>query len=241
MRESNASHGNSETQKHRKGRVFSSVVLWFCGSVLVFFAACASKVSAPVVVGAPRHADFLFPDAPAGTPPALAGSLDRGWQSLQVDDFRNAEREFAAALKQQPTFHPVETAMGYLAIARGNEKEAVTRFERALQTDPAYVPALVGQGRALLELERVPEALAAFEAALASDPKLTELRSRVEVLRFRATQDTLARAKAAADAQRWDVAKAAYLQAIGTSPDSAFLYRELAAVEQRAGQTVEAI
>ena len=60
--------------------------------------------------------------------------------------------------------------MGYLAMARGNEKEAVPRFEKALQIDPAYVPALVGKGRALLELERVAEALASFEAALAKDP-----------------------------------------------------------------------
>lgn len=240
MLESNASHRNTETLKHRKHLGCGAVFLCFCVSASAWSAACAPK-AVPVVTGAaPRHTDFMFPAAPDGTPPELAGSLDRGWQSLQVDDFRNAEREFAAALKQQPTFHPVETAMGYLAMARGNEKDAVTRFERALQVDPAYVPALVGQGRVLLELERVPEALAAFEAALAKDPKLTELRSRVEVLRFRAAQDMLARARAAAEAQRWDVARAAYLQAIATSLDSAFLYRELAAVEQRAGQTVEA-
>lgn len=214
--------------------------LCFCVSVNALFSACAPKV-APVVVGAPRHTDFMFPAAPDGTPPVLTGRLDRGWQYLQVDDFRNADREFAAALKERPAFHPVETALAYLAMARGNEKEAATRFAIALQIDPAYVPALVGRGQALLELDRVPEALASFEAALAKDPGLTDLRSRVEVLRFRSTQDTLARAKAAADAQRWDVAKAAYLQAIAASPDSAFLYRELASVEQRAGQTQEAI
>ena len=160
---------------------------------------------------------------------------------MQLDDFRNADREFAAALKEQPRFHPVETALAYLAMARGNEKDAATRFATALQLDPTYVPALVGRGQALLELERVAEALASFEAALAKDPNLTDLRSRVDVLRFRSTQDTLARAKAAADARRWDVAKAAYLQAIAASPDSAFLYRELASVEQRAGQTTEAL
>jgi tetratricopeptide (TPR) repeat protein len=193
------------------------------------------------VPGAPKHPEFLFPAPPEGTPPALVGGLDRGWQYLQLDDLRNAEREFSAALTLQPTFHPAEAAMAYVAMARGNEKDAATRFERALQADASYVPALVGRGQALLELERVGDALASFEAALAKDPNLADLRSRVEVLRFRATQDMLARAKAAADAQRWDVAKAAYLQAIATSPDSAFLYRELAGVEQRAGQTLEAI
>lgn len=217
-----------------------SVFVCCCVSLLVLITACAPKV-APIVVGAPKHTDFMFPAAPDGTPPTLAGRLDRGWQYLQLDDFRNADREFAAALKEQPAFYPAETALAYLAMARGNEKEAATRFAIALQLDATYVPALVGRGQALLELERVPEALASFEAALAKDPSMTDLRSRVEVLRFRSTQDTLARAKAAADAQRWDVAKAAYLQAIAASPDSAFLYRDLASVEQRAGQTAEAL
>ena len=104
---------------------------------------------------------------------------------------------------------------------------------------PAYVPALIGRGQALLELDRDADALASFEAALAKDPSLTDLRSRVDVLRFRATQDMLARAKAAADARRWDEATAIYQQAIAASPDSAFLYRDLAAVEQQAGQSAE--
>ena len=101
------------------------------------------------------------------------------------------------------------------------------------------MPALIGRGQALLELDRDADALASFEAALAKDPSLTDLRSRVDVLRFRATQDMLARAKAAADARRWDEAAAIYQQAIAASPDSAFLYRDLAAVEQKAGQSAE--
>ena len=31
--------------------------------------------------------------------------------------------------------------MGYLSVARSDEKEAMTRFERALQADASYVPA----------------------------------------------------------------------------------------------------
>ena len=131
--------------------------------------------------------------------------------------------------------------MGYLSVARGNEKEAEARFERALQADNSYVPALIGRGRVLLELDRDAEALASFEAALAKDPSRVELRSRVDVLRFRAVQDLLAKAKAATDARRWDEALAIYRQAITASPDSAFLYRDLAVVEQKAGRTAEAL
>lgn len=183
----------------------------------------------------------MFPAAPQGAAPAQVARVDRGWQYLQLGDFRNAEREFTSALRQQAAFHPAEAAMGYVALARGNEKDAVTRFERALQADAEYVPALVGRGRAFLEMDRPGDALASFEAALARDPSLTDLRSRVDVLRFRATQDMLARAKAAAEARRWDEARAAYQQAIAASPESAFLYRELAAVEHKAGQTDAAL
>jgi tetratricopeptide (TPR) repeat protein len=206
----------------------------------VFLASCAPK-AVPTVTGAPKHPDFVFPVSPEGVEPAQAARIDRGWQYLQLDDHRNAEREFAAALKQQPSFHPAETAMAYLSIARGDEKEAAMRFERALQADAGYVPALIGRGQVLLELDRDAEALASFEAALAKDPSLTDLKSRIDVLRFRATQEMLGRAKSAADARRFDEAAAAYRQAIAASPDSGFLYRDLAAVEQKAGQTANAL
>ena len=202
--------------------------------------ACAPK-TAPVASGAPKHPEFMFPSAPSGAAAAQVSRVGRGWQHLQQDDFRNAEREFAAALQQQPSFHPAHTGLAYIELARGNEKAATERFERALEADAGYVPALVGRGQALLELDRAGEALASFEAALAKDSSLTELRSRVEVLRFRATQEMLARAKSASEARRWDEAKAAYQQAIAASPESAFLYRELALVEQQSGQATEAL
>ena len=221
-------------RKHHGRLARWAVVLCFCVS------ACAPKAP-PVVPGAPKHPEFMFPVVPPDTAPAQASRVDRGWQYLQLDDFRNAEREFAMALQQQPSFPPAETGLAYLALARGNEKDAATRFERALQADAAYVPALVGRGQALLELDRAGEALASFEAALANDPSLTDLRSRVDVLKFRATQDMLARAKAAAEGRRWDEATTAYQQAIAASPDSAFLYRDLAAVELQAGRPGEAL
>ncbi len=194
-----------------------------------------------MVAGAPKHPDFVFPVPPEGALAVQVSRVGRGWQFLQADDFRNAEREFSAALSQQPAFHPAETGLAYMELARGNEKAAEQRFERALEADPEYVPALIGRGQTLLELDRPGDALASFEAALAKDPSLTGLRTRVDVLRFRATQDMLARAKSAADARRWDEARAAYEQAIAASPESAFLYRELALVEQQSGQSNEAL
>lgn len=210
------------------------------GGLIAALSACAPKAP-PALTGPPRHPEYAFPVSPEGTPSGQASRLDRGWIYLQLDDTRNAEREFAAALKQQPDFHPAETAMAYLSMARGNEKDAAARFERALQAAAGYIPALIGRGLVLLELDRDADALASFEAALAKDPSLAELRSRIDVLRFRATQELLDRAKAAADARRFDEAAAIYRDAISGSPDSGFLYRDLASVEQRAGQTASAL
>ena len=219
---------------------FSIAALCVCASMCGVLAGCAPK-AAPVAPGAPKHTDFMFPVLPEGTKPDQASRIERGWQYLQLDDHRNAELEFTAALKQQPSFVPAETAMAYLSMARGNEREAATRFDRALHTDSSYVPALIGKGQVMLELDREADALASFEAALAKDPSLTDIRSRVDVLKFRATQDMLARAKSAADARRWDEAASIYRQAIALSPESGFLYRDLAAVEQRSGQTAAAL
>ena len=215
------------------------LVLGVCVAVCVA-SACAPK-TAPVVPGPPKHPDFVFPSVPAGAAEQQVSRVSRGWQYLQADDFRSAEREFTAALRDQPAFHPAHTGLAYLEMARGNEKAAAERFERALATDAEYVPALVGRGQVLLALDRPGDALASFEAALAKDPSLTGLRTRVDVLRFRATQDMLARAKAAAEGRRWAEAEAAYRQAIAASPESAFLYRELAIVERQSGQITEAL
>jgi tetratricopeptide (TPR) repeat protein len=210
------------------------------GLLIGALAACAPKAVA-VPTGAPRHPEFVFPASPESVPAELRARIERGWQYLQSDDFRSAQREFSTVLSRQAAFAPAETAMAYVELARKNEKDAVERFDRALKSNAAYVPALVGRGQALLELQRDAEALASFEAALTADPSLIELKSRVDVLRFRATQAMLHRAKAAVDAGRIDEARAAYEQAIAASPDSAFLYRELAAVEQRAGQSDRAL
>lgn len=214
--------------------------LWLGIAVLALASACTPKAP-PALIGAPKHPDFLFPSPPAGALAAQVGRLERGWQYLQLGDLRNAERELASALKQQPAFYPAEAALAYLALSRGNEKDAVTRFDRALQAEPVYVPALVGRGQALLELNRTVDALASFEAALAADPSLTDLRSRVDVMRLSEMQNMLARAKSAAEGRRWDEAIDAYQQAIAASPDSAFLYRDLAGVEQKAGRAPAAL
>jgi tetratricopeptide (TPR) repeat protein len=211
---------------------------------LVLISACAPKIVPAPVVTAPKFPDFMQPVVPssmAGTPAAEAAA--RGWAFLQSGELRTAEREFTSALKTTPAFYPAETSLGYLELARKDAKAALPHFDRALELSARRddVPALLGRGQALLALNRDADALGAFESALAADPSQTELARRVEVLKFRTAEQGLARARDAARNGRLDEAAQAYTAAIATSPDSAFLYRELAAVERQKGDADAAL
>jgi Tfp pilus assembly protein PilF len=205
-------------------------------AVLLLAAGCARNPppTAPVP-GAPKFPDFVFPAAADGSAaPGLIGEHRSAWQFLQAGDVRNADRTFNAITKQTPGFYPAEAGLGYVALARREPQSAIGHFDRALAQNPAYAPALAGKGDALLALGRTDAALGAFEAAVAADPSLTDLKSRAEVLRFRTVQQQISAARRQADAGQLDDARKSYQNAIAASPQSAFLYRELAAVERRA-------
>src|SRR3954469_7572058 len=198
---------------------------------LVVVSACGPKTAPVAVVTAPRFPDFMRPVVPAAFADSpVAGAASRGWTYLQAGDLRMAEHELSAALKTQPAFYPAETSLGYVELARKDAKAALPHFDRALELNPARadVSSLLGRGAALLALNRGEEALAAMESAPALDPSQTDLARRVEVLKFRNAEQVLARARDSARSGRLDEAAQAYTAAIASSPDSAFLYRELA-------------
>jgi tetratricopeptide (TPR) repeat protein len=209
--------------------------------LLLAAAACASR-TAPPLPAVPRYIDYVFPAVPASlqaTPGAER--IDAGWRFLQNDDLRNADREFAQALRRSPGLYPAQAGAAYVALARRDYDRAAAAFEAVLRADAQYVPALVGRGQTLLALMRDDEALASFEAALAADPSLTELRQRIELLRFRNVQDLIAGARAAAAAGRRGDARAAYARALAATPDSAFLHRELGMLERQDGNADAAL
>jgi tetratricopeptide (TPR) repeat protein len=218
-------------------------------AVLVFAAAggiasCAKKpVDLPVAAGAPRYADFVFPAAAPDAPPELLARHRAAWQVLQSGDVRGAERDFAALSKQAPAFYPAEAGLGYAALARKDAAAAVAHFDKSLAAAPngAYAPALAGKGEALLSLGRTDAAADAFQAALAADPALTALRGRVDVLKFRGVQQNIESARKAAEAGKLEEARRGYLAAIAASPESAFLYRELAGIEHKSGDQSSAL
>lgn len=196
----------------------------------------------PAPVLSPAFPEFIYPAPPARLgPPASAAAHQVAWQWLQSGDVRNAERSFSAVLKDAPAFFPSEAGLGFVALARKDYRSAASHFDRALTVEAAYAPALAGRGEALLTLGQRDQALASFEAAVAADPTLTDLRGRIGVLRFRGMQDDVDAARKAAEAGRLAEAQAIYERSLAVSPDSPFLYRELAVIERRNGNLEAAL
>jgi tetratricopeptide (TPR) repeat protein len=220
----------------RRGRGLALVL-----AVGVALSACAPKVPPATVAGAPRFPDFIFPAAPQAASPEIVSQHQFAWQLVQMADLRGAEREFNAILKQTPTFYPAETGLGYAALADKDHKAALAHFDKAISLEKAYAPAHAGRGQTLLAMNDAEKALASFDAALAADPSLATIRSVADVLRFKGLQGNVAAARQAAEAGRLADATAAYRKAIAATPDSPFLYRELAMVERRDNRLADAL
>ena len=205
--------------------------------------ACAARMPVvPPLPSALKYPDFTYPAVPQQllkSPQAAA--VDRGWRYLQHGDLGGADREFSVATKRPPAFVPAEVGLGWVEVARKNYDRALKTFDAALNTERDYVPAILGRAQSLLALNRDADALAAFERALAVDSSLVDVRRRVEVLRFRGLQEVIENARKAAAAGRVTEARAAYQRAIDTSPESAFLYRELATLERKQGDLGSAL
>jgi tetratricopeptide (TPR) repeat protein len=204
---------------------------------------CAPKAPPATAVTAPRFPSYPYPAVPAdlGVDRVLTNRHDSAWQALQRGDLRVAEREFRAAAEGRPGFYPAETGLGFALLARREFRDALAAFDRAVLKAPQYVPGLLGRGEALAAVGRTVEAVTTLEAALAADPNVPDLGARIDALRFKVVEDQIAAARRAREAGRGEEARAAYERAIGSSPQSGFLYRELAMVEQRLGQLDSAL
>ena len=215
----------------RRSRIARFVAL----VLLALVAGCATRVVPPLPV-ALAYPEFVYPTLPQPLATADAAErIDRGWRFLQNGDLGSAEREFAEALQGTPALYPARAGGAYVALARGDYDRALGSFDAVLLGAAMYVPALAGRGQTLLALNQNAAALEAFEALLAADPSLADVRSRIDVLRFRSLQDLIEAARVAAAAGQAVEARSAYEQALQVSPDSAFLYRELGLLEREQG------
>ena len=146
-------------------------------AVGTLFSGCAARVP---VVTALAYPDYPLPVVPAaleGTPEA--SEHRDAWTYLQAGQLDAAEERFAAVLRVVPSFHPSETGLGFVALARGDTGGAIARFGGALARVSSYVPARLGRAEALLLEDRLAEAIDDFDAALAADPGLAGVRQRL--------------------------------------------------------------
>ena len=204
--------------------------------------ACAPKTTAPVTAPAtPKFPEYIFPAIEPAASDGLLAEHQSAWYLLQGGDARGAERRFAAILKTRADVYAAHAGLGYTALSRKDYKPALAHFDRALSANPTYAPALAGKGQTYLAMGSRTEALSAFDAALAADPGLTAIRSTADVLRFQNMQGGVAEARKAAQEGRLSEARLAYLDAIKASPQSPFLYRELAEIERREGNLPAAL
>lgn len=202
---------------------------------------CAPKTVPPPVAPGARFPEFVFPTPAPETAGDLLFQHETAWRFLQAGDLKGAERGFALLVKRSPEFHPGEAGLGYTALARKDHKAALAHFERALAANGRYAPALVGRGQTYLALNEHARALESFDAAVAADPALVTVRNNADVLRLQVMQGGVGGARKAAEEGRLGDARAAYEQAIMASPQSPFLFRELALVELRDGRLPAAL
>ena len=220
----------------RHARLVSAVglALWLAG--------CASAPKAPPVPGAPKFPDYPVPVVPATlkVAPEVRSRHDLGWQRLQAGDLRGASREFAAALKQLPTFYPSMAGAGFAELADREFKAASARFAEATAISDSYLPAWLGQVEAQLALKNDVEALHAMERVLVLDPKHETVRARIDLVRFRQTQTLIEAGRRARQAGRLAEAQTSLEKALAMAPSSVIILQELARTQFARGSVVDA-
>jgi tetratricopeptide (TPR) repeat protein len=105
---------------------------------LLMMAACGPKVVPLPAISLPRFPDFIAPVVPTEYANSAAASYQTsGWTFLQAGDLKTAEREFSTALKATSAFYPAEISLGWVELARRDQKAALAHFDRALERQAA--------------------------------------------------------------------------------------------------------
>jgi cytochrome c-type biogenesis protein CcmH/NrfG len=211
--------------------------IWLIVGLSLTVAACGAKTAAPIAT-TPLFPQYEFPAVPDALEASSHGASEahrEAWSLLQGGNARAAAKKFSTVVKDTPAFYPADAGLGYTSMAQHDYKSAVSEFDKALSASPDYLPALLGRAEALEASNQIPDAVAALDAVLRVDPSRTDLKTRADSLRFRGIEDLVAQARRSQQGGRLDDARGAWERAIQFSPDSAFLYRELAVVERQSG------
>jgi tetratricopeptide (TPR) repeat protein len=223
-----------------KGPVFVIDRLWPVVVVVGFVSiSCSTRVP---VVTQPEYPDFVFPDIPTSYDGEL-GLQDQqdAWAFLQTGDLVGAKREFEDLLEIEQNFFPAAVGLGWVEMAGGRFQNAATQFRLALDRQENYVPGLVGYGDALYRLDDITTALKIFRDALAIQPSLLRVERIVAELSLQVMTDRLVEARQFGVEGRLADSERVYREVISSSPDSAFLYVELASIKRQQNELSEAL
>ena len=190
----------------------------------------------------PEYPDFIFP----GIPTTYSGGLQlqdqqSAWAFLQTGDLNTAELRFEELLEVDNHFFPAITGLGWVDLAEGRFQEAADQFHLALDQKKDYVPALVGYGDALYRLNDIVNALQVFRRAVEIQPSLLRVERLVAELSLQVMTDRLVRARQSGEDGRLTDSEQTYREVIQASPNSAFLYVELARIKQQQNELPEAL
>ena len=220
----------------RRDRLFA---LLFVG--IIWTVGCAPTPT-PIAPGVSQFPNFIFPTVPDSmvNSPVVSEHIE-AWRRLQAGDLFSATAGFSEVLSANEIFYPAEAGLGYVDIAARRLDDALERFGSVLEDVPGYAPAWVGRGEALLASGREAEAMLAYESALVADSNLSDVRRRIQVLRFRSVRVAIEIARAAEQAERYGEARQAYEEALTIAPNSGVIYRGLAFIEHRLGDLGRAL
>ena len=222
-----------------KGRVLVMRRLW--PAVVIAWLVSISCATRVPVVTEPEYPDFVFPDIPT----MYGGEIklqdqQNAWAFLQTGDLSGAKRQFDELLDVELDFFPAVAGLGWVDLAGGHFQNAAAQFRLALDQKEDYVSALVGYGDALYRLDEIPSALESFEYALSIQPALLRVERIVAELSLQVMTDRLVEARQFGVEGRLTESERAYREVIDSSPDSAFLYVELAGIKRQQNELSEA-
>lgn len=223
-------------------RAWSAFAVVCATAVLVSCAPAAAPPVTPSAPSSPRFPAFVEPVVPARlqVAPDVGARHVAAWRMLQSGDTRAAGREFSALLRVSPEFYPADAALGYVRLAERQPEAAVPSFKAAAAANGNYLPAWSGLADAHLALDQDEEAIAALERVVAIDPSREDSRSRLDLLKFRQVPRLISAGLRAREAGDHAEARRVLTRALGYSPTSGVILRELALAELDAGALVDA-
>ncbi|PYL70748.1 MAG: hypothetical protein DMF26_21100, partial [Verrucomicrobia bacterium] len=98
-------------------------------------------------------------------------AYNSGWQALESNNLRLAEKKLAIAYAYVPTNSETNFALGNLRLAQNNPSAAQSFYRAVVDLDPQHKGAFNNLGVIALEEKRWPDAQSFFDAALKLEPR----------------------------------------------------------------------